>query len=360
MFPIKNKMLWNVLSSLFISLILAGCGSGLLFSSMKLLYAAPAPTDSMTLNVGQLNDSINFFPFYVAEQLGYFKAQGLTLKARPRLQTDPSIISALENGSIDIGGGTITGAFDMTRLDWSARVIGALTNGYVVDIVVSKRFEQETHLTEASPLAAKVEALRGKRIAMTGPGSGTEALLIYLFRQQGMNAQKDATLVNLGSNQKAALAALRSNRVDALSFFSPIGQVVEAQGIGDLFISPDKGDVPGLIGDVHGIFYTRKTVIETKPKAVAAFIRAVAQAESYIQSHPTQAEVLLNSYLKLGKNVSKAVYVATSPVWAKNPQLSQSSYTVAATFHVQAGLISMAPTYSRLVATDTINEALNS
>jgi NitT/TauT family transport system substrate-binding protein len=359
MFLSKEKTLGNILISVFLSLILVSCGSALLFGSMKLLYAAPAPTDSMTLNVGQLNDSINFFPLYVAEQLGYFKAQGLTLGARPRLQTDPNIISALENGSIDIGGGTITGAFDMTRLDWSARIIGALTNGYVVDIVVSKRFEQQTHLTEASPLAAKVAALRGKKIAMTGPGSGTEALLIYLFRQQGMNAQKDATLVNLGSNQKAALAALTSNRVDALSFFSPIGQVVEAQKIGDLFISPDRGDVPGLRGDVHGIFYTRQTVIETKPRAVAAFIRGVAQAESYIQSHPTQAETLLSSYLKLGKSVSKAVYVATSPVWAKNPQLNQSSYNVAATFHVQAGLISTAPTYSKLVATNTIDGALN-
>jgi NitT/TauT family transport system substrate-binding protein len=360
MYFTKDKMLWNILGSILVSLVLVSCSSALLYGSMKLLYRTPAPTDSMKLNVGQLNNSINFFPFYVAEQLGYFKAQGLTLGARPRLQTDPKIISALENGSIDIGGGTITGAFDMTRLDWQARVIGALTNGYVVDIVVSKRFEQETHLTEASPLKEKVDALRGKKIAMTGPGSGTEALLIYLFRQQGMDVHKDATLVNLGSNEKAALAALRSNRVDALSFFSPIGQVVEAQGMGDIFISPDNGDVPALRGDVHGLFYTKESVIETKPKAVAAFIRAVAQAESYIQSHPTQAEVLLNNYLKLGKKVSNAVYAATSPVWAKNPSVSQSSYNVAARFHTQAGLISIAPTYNDLVATDTTNAALNS
>jgi len=313
----------------------------------------------MTLNVGQLNDSINFFPFYVAEQLGYFKAQGLTLGARPRLQTGPKVVAAIEAGSIDIGGGVITDAFDMTRVDWAARIIGALTNGYVVDIVVSKRFEQETHLTEASPLPAKVDALRGKKIAITGPGTGTEALLIYLFRLQGMDAHKNATLVNLGSNNAAAMTALRTNRVDALSFFSPIGQAGEAKGTGDIFISPDNGDVPGLRGDVHGIFYTRQTVIDAKPRAVAAFIRAVAQAEDYIQANPARAQVLLNNYLKLGKNVSSAVYAATSPVWAKNPQLNQSSHGVAARFHVQAGLISIAPTYSQVVATDTINAALS-
>jgi NitT/TauT family transport system substrate-binding protein len=205
-----------------------------------------------------------------------------------------------------------------------------------------------------------VDALRGRKIAMTGPGSGTEALLIYLFRQQGMDAHKDATLVNLGSDQPAALAALRSGRVDALSFFSPIGQIVEAQGIGDLFISPDNGDVPALRGDVHGLFYTRQAVIDSKPRAVAAFIRAVAQAESYIQSQPAKAKVLLSKYLKLGKSVSNAVYAATSPVWAKDPQINQSSYNVAAKFHVQAGLISVAPTYNALVATNTTDTALSS
>jgi ABC-type nitrate/sulfonate/bicarbonate transport system substrate-binding protein len=313
----------------------------------------------MTLNVGQINDSINFFPFYVAEQLGYFKAQGLTLGDRPRLQTGPKVVAALEAGSLDIGGGVITDAFGMAKVDQSARIIGALTNGYVVDVVVSKAFEQETHLTEASPLAAKVDALRGKKIGITGPNTGTSALLTYLFRQQGMDVQKDATLESLGSNNSAALAALRNNRVDALSFFSPIGQAAEAQGTGDIFISPDNGDVPGLKGDVHGIFYTRQSVIDARPKAVQAFIRAVAQAENYIQANPARAQVLLNDYLKLGKGVSSAVYAATSPVWAKNPQLSQSSYDVASQFHIQAGLIKSAPPYDNLVATDTINKALS-
>ncbi len=173
-----------------------------------------------------------------------------------------------------------------------------------------------------------------------------------------MDVQKDATLESLGSNNAAALAALQNNRVDALSFFSPIGQAAEAQGIGDLFISPDNGDVPGLKGDVHGIFYTKQSVIDAKPKAVRAFIKAVSQAESYIQANPAKAQVLLNGYLKLGKDVSSAVYAATSPVWAKNPELSQSSYNVASQFHIQAGLIKAAPPYNDLVAASVISQSI--
>jgi NitT/TauT family transport system substrate-binding protein len=342
---------------LLVGILLSGCG-GSTPSTSGSTTSTSSSANNMTLNVGQLNDSINFFPFYVAEQMGYFKAQGLTLGARPRLQTGSNVVAALEAGNIDIGGGVITDVFDMAKVDSSARILGALTNGYVVDVVVSKAFEQQTHLTEDSPLAAKIDALRGKKIGITGPNTGTSALLTYLFKLEGMDVQKDATLESLGSNNAAALAALHMGRVDALSFFSPIGQVAQTQGIGDIFISPDNGDVPGLKGDVHGLFYTRQSVIDAKPKAVQAFIRAVAQAESYIQANPDKAKVLLSGYLKYGPKVTTAVYTATSPVWAKTPLLSQSSYNVASQFHIQAGLIKSAPPYDNLVATSVINQSI--
>jgi NitT/TauT family transport system substrate-binding protein len=347
-----RRLLLSLLCLLFLSPGIAACGG--------MPSSNTSSATNMTLNVGQINDSVNFFPFYVAEQLGYFKAQGLTLGDRPRLQTGPKVVEALESGSIDIGGGVITDAFDIAKADPSFKIIGALTNGYVVDIVAGKRFEQATHLTEASPLASKVLALRGKKIGITGPGSGTEALVVYLFKQEDLNVQKDATLVNLGSNETGALAALKTGRVDALSFFSPIGQAAEAQGIGDILISPGRGDIPGLRGDIHGVFYTRQSTINTRSKAVLAFIRAVTQAETYIQQNPSQARTLLNNYLKLGPQVTATTYAATAPVWAPNPQISQAAYNVAAQFHVQAGLIKAAPPYSSLVATNTINSALHS
>jgi NitT/TauT family transport system substrate-binding protein len=349
-----RQSLLRISGLLLVLLSTAGCSGALPFGTSS------TPTNSMTLNVGQLNDGINFFPFYVAEQMGFFKAQGVILGKRPRIATGPMMVTALENGTIDIGGGVITDAFDMTRVDWAARIIGALTNGYVVDVVVSKKFEQQTGLTEESPLADKIKALKGKKIGMTGAGSGTEALLIYLFQQQGMDVQKDAHLVTMGSNNAAALSALSKNTVDALSFFSPIGQTAEAKGIGNIFISPDNGDVPALKGDVHGIFYTRQTTIDAKPKAVEGFIRAVAQAENYIQTNPDKAKGLLTKYLKQGNEVSSSVYAATSPVWAKDPQISTSAYEVASKFHVDAGLISITPRYGDMVATNTINAALSS
>lgn len=325
---------------------------------------APSPsttgstTKNLSLSVCQINKSINFFPFYVAQHKGYFAAQKLTVNNPPLLQTGSKVVDAIEGGNCDIGNGVMTDAFTWAKVDPSARVLGAFMNGFVVDIVVSKKFEAQMHVSASSPLADKINALKGKTIAITGPNTGTSALVTYLFRLEGLNASKDVTEVSLGSNNAAALASLKAGRVDALAFFMPIGQAAEAQGIGDILISPVRGDIPGLRGDVHGVFYTKQSIITAKPQAVAAYIRAINQAEAFIQSNPTEAKVLLNSYLGLGQNVTDAVYAASSAGIATSPRISQTAYNIAGQFHVQAGLIKSIPSYCQLVATSTLDSAL--
>ena len=121
-----------------------------------------------------------------------------------------------------------------------------------------------------------------------------------------------------------------------------------------------RGDIPSLVGDVHGVIYTKQSTIDANPQAIAAYIRAIGQAETFIQSNPAQARVLLNKYLGLGQAVTDAIYTAAAPDIAKSPQISQAAYNVAAQFHLKAGLITVIPPFTTLVATTTIDSALAS
>jgi sulfonate transport system substrate-binding protein len=356
MYAVRRRRPLFIAAFLLICLVLSACGDN--GSAAQSTPGATATKGLTTLSVCQINKSINFFPFYVAQQQGYFKAQGLSIANPPLLQVGSKVVAGVEGGNCDIGNGVMTDVFSWVKVDPSARVIGAFMNGFVVDVVASKTLEQSAHVTATSPLAAKVAALKGKKIGITGPGAGTQALLTYLFKQNGMDASKDVTEVSLGSNNVAALAALKAGRVDALSFFSPIGQAAESQNTGDIFISAVRGDIPGLVGDVHGVFYTKQSVMTAKPQAIASYIRAVNQAEAFIQSNPDQAKILLNNYLGLGQSVTNAVYAAQSGGIAKTPQITQAAYTVAGQFHVGAGLIKQIPAYCSVIATNTIESAL--
>jgi NitT/TauT family transport system substrate-binding protein len=339
---------------LLVSIGLSGCTNFLNSSAAT----SPKKPDDMTLDWAQINGSVNFFPYYVATTKGYFKDQGLTIHDHGQLQTGPKVAALLESGGIDIAGGVITDVFTLGQKDSSIKVLGALDNGYVVDVVVSKKFENETGLTESSPLDDKIKALKGKNVGVTGPHTGTSALLTYLFSQVGLNADKDLNEISLGSTNTAALAALQNNKVDAVSLFSPIGQAAEDKGIGDIFISPDAGDVPEMKNDLHGVFYSKQGNIDAQPKAMAAFIRAIGQAEAFIQDDPAGATKMLNDYLKLGTKVTAAVYKATSPVWAKSPVVEQDAYDTATNFHLKAGLITIKLNYKDVVASSTISDAL--
>ena len=336
---------------LLVGLAISGCGG--------MASSSTTSSNSMVLNVGQVSDGIAFFPLYIAEQEGFFKDEGITLGSRPRLGTGAKLATALRAGSIDIAAGVFTDVFNLATVDSEVRAIGSLTNGYYIDIAVGKSFEQTTHLTKDSSLADKVNALRGKKIGITGPGSGTEALVIYLFKQQGLDAKKDAVLVNLGSDYTGAIAALQSGRVDVLSMGAPVGQEVESQGFGDILISPVRGDIPSMVGETHAVFFSRTSIMDAKPQAMTAFIRAMGKAEAFIHDQPQEkVRVLLQQYLKLDQKTTDDVYATEMPILAQDPRITQKGYDIAAQFHMQAGLIKKAPSYNDIVAVDTINKAL--
>jgi NitT/TauT family transport system substrate-binding protein len=339
---------------LLVSLTLASCGGS----------GTPSNTSSssMTLNVVQTTNAPSFFPIYVARMENFFKDQGLTLTppAPTLLGSGTVATKALEAGDAEMVGGLMTDAFTLARVDSSVRVLGQLTTAYYVDIAVSKKLEQQEHVSATSSLADKVNALKGKTIGVTAIGSGTWALIVYLFKQQGLDVKKDVHIVVVGTTAAAGLAALSKGTVDAISFFTPTAQQAATRGFGDVLISPLRGDIPEMQGQVHGVFYTKQQVIDAKPKAVQAFIRGIAQAETFIHKNPAQTAVLLAKFLNITPKAASALLTTLLPSLAQTPVISQQGYDKADQFHVKAGLIAIALPYKDVVAADFTNNALSS
>lgn len=336
-----------------LAIALSGCAAS---------ESTPAPSTSakaepLTLNVGQISNSVAFFPIFVAESEGLFTAENLTLGAdRPRLGTGAKLAAALQSGSIDVGGGVMTDAFNLYKVNDTARIIGALVNSYYVDIVVGSDFSGPA---DSAPLKDRINALKGKTIGMTGPGSGTEAFINYLLLQQKIDPKSDVTLVNLGADASAAIGALTTHRVDALSFFQPIGQQAEATNVGKIYISPTRGDVPSLDGAMHGIVFTTQEVIDKKGPAVAAFLRAVKKAEEIIQGDPAKVTKLFEAYqAAMDPATVKALIPILQSEIPKTPQPIEKGYELSAEFHLQTGLVAKAPSYKDIVPNDWIAKAL--
>jgi len=327
-------------------------------SVLKGLAAAPvvllagcAQRESTTppgvLNIGQISNSVAFLPLFIAEKQGYFKKEGITLGDRPRLGTGAKVAAALKSGSVDLGAGVITDAFNLAKIEDGTRIVTSLVTEFYVDIVVPPSFQGPP---DDAPIEAKIAALVGKSIGITGPASGTEALVTYLFGSIGKNAATDSTLVNLGSATTSAIGALKSKRVDALAFFQPIAQQAEAAKVGRTFISPARGDVPSLRGALHGVVFSTRKLLDRKKDEIAGFQRAMQDALNDIHGDPKQARALLGAYLK---DTDPKALDALVPILAqevpKSPAVLRPAYDTARKFHLDSGLVKKAPDYSSII-----------
>ena len=165
--------------------------------------------------------------------------------------------------------------------------------------------------------------------------------------------------MNLGSDASAAIGALKTHKVDALSFFQPIGQQAEATDVGQIYISPTRGDVPSLDGAMHGIVFTTQDVIDKKGPAVAAFLRAIKKAEEIIQGDPAKVTELFEKYqTAMDPATVKALIPIIQKEMPKTPQPVEKGYDQSADFHLKTGLVAKAPSYKDIVPDAWIAKSL--
>lgn len=263
------------------------------------------------IKVGMASSSATWVPFFVAKHNGYFKDEGLKVNDPVQLGSGAKSAAALAGGGIDVSLGIAPDVFNLASNGQDVKLLGTIYNAYSVDVVVGNKFKVDANAS----LDEKVKALKGKKIGITGPGSGTEALITYLFKEAGLDASKDADLVGLGGDPSAALNALQAGKVDALSHVLSVGQKAEDEKIGTLYISPSRGDVPKLVGTAHGALYTLQGVIDKKPDAIKGFSAAYQRGMQFFKENPEESKAILQDYLS---GMSPAVVDQLMPVLSKS------------------------------------------
>jgi len=348
----SKRRSFALLTPVLAALLVAGCASS--------PSSAPAGNASnLTLNYGQVSNSMAFFSVFIAEHEGYFAAEHLTVGPTPFtiLGTGAKVAAALAGGSIDVGASVMTDAFNLAKAGRDPQVVAALVNAYYIDIVTGRN----AHVAPASAsLVEKAKSLKGLKIGITGPGSGTEALVTFLFKLAGLNPRTDATLVNLGGDSSAVVGALKTGRVDAVSYAQPLAQQAVISGIGSIYISPSRGDIPALAGAVQGVAFTNSAVLANKRQAIEAFVAGLTKAENLIHTAPaTTLGALLKDYLPA---LTPAAVAAIIPLLQAEipatPAISAQGYQAVADFHQASGLVANPPAMSSIVDSSLISAGI--
>ncbi|MBN9372772.1 ABC transporter substrate-binding protein [Hydrogenophaga sp. YM1] len=250
-----------------------------------------------TIAVGGKN-LFYYLPLTIAEQLGYFKDEGLDLTIVD-FAGGSRALQAVVGGSADV----VSGAFEHTvNMQFKGQPMRAFVlQGLAPQIVLGVNPKTMANFKT-------VADLKGKKIGVTAPGSSTNVLVNFVLAKAGLKPS-DVSIVGVGASN-GAVAAMRAGQIDAISNLDPV--ITLLQRSGDLKIVSDTR----IVSEAEKVFggpmpaaclYCPQPFIDKNPNTVQAMANAIVRANKWIQKAGAGdiIKVVPESYL-LG---DRAVYI---------------------------------------------------
>ena len=253
----------------------------LLVSSTAALLAAPAllraqsvEKPKTTIAVGGKN-LLYYLPLTIAEQLGYFKAEGLDITIVD-FAGGARALQAVVGGSADV----VSGAFEHTvnMQHKGQRLRAFVLQGRAPQIVLGVN-------PRTMPNYKAVADLKGKKIGVTAPGSSTKVMVNFILAKAGLKPS-DVSIIGVGAAQ-GAVAAMRAGQIDAMSNLDPVVTLLYRSG--DLKIVSDTrivAEAERVFGGPMpaGCLYAPQSFIDKNPLTTQALANAIVRANQWIQA----------------------------------------------------------------------------
>ncbi|MCA0324141.1 MAG: ABC transporter substrate-binding protein [Proteobacteria bacterium] len=265
----------------------------------RLALAQAKPEKSkLTVAVGGKN-LFYYLPLTIAEQLGYFKAEGLEVEI-PDFAGGSKALQALVGGSADV----VSGAFEHT-INMQAK------NQSIQSIVLQGRAPQIVLAvsTKTMPNYKSLADLKGKKIGVTAPGSSTSMMASYVLAKAGLKAS-DVSFIGVGASS-GAITAVKSGQVDAIANLDPVITMLERDKL--IKIVSDTRTLKETQAVYGGpmpaaCFYTHSKFVQENPATCQALANAMVRALRWLQrAGPSDiVKTVPDSYL-LG---DRALYLA--------------------------------------------------
>jgi NitT/TauT family transport system substrate-binding protein len=273
-------------------------GVAILVAACRPAGASPSPSATLTVGLGYI-PSVQFAPFYYAQQHGLYAARGLDVTFQN--QIDPNLVTLVGQGSIDIG------------LADGTSVVPAVSQGIPIKYLatVYGTFPSIVFAKVASGITTASD-LKGKRIGIPGR-YGSSWIMLQALLGSAKLTTNDVTIVEYPDFGQGA--ALQQGQIDAATGFDNNEPLQAKQaGIAVTILRIDQVihlPGPGLIAGT--------STLASKAAAVQTFVAATLQAMRDIAAEPNRGlDASIAAVPDLGKDraTQMAILQATIADWA--------------------------------------------
>lgn len=243
-------------------------------ASARAQAEAPAPLGRVIIAVGG-QSVLYHLPLALADQLGYFRAEGLEVIVRD-FPAGALALKAVQDGVADV----CSGAYEHTiRQQSRAEAYRSLVvQGRAPQLALGVSLR-------ALPRYQALQDLRGRRVGVSSVGSSTQFAASLVLARAGI-APQEVSFISVGSGLQA-VNALRSGQVHALCHADPIMTLLEQKAdtriVGDLRSLKAAQDMFG--GSMPAsCLYAPQTFVQKRAAQAQALANGVVHALKWLQT----------------------------------------------------------------------------
>ena len=255
-----------------------------------LTLARPAAAeDEVVFALPAIN--LAFAPVFIADQLGYWKEQGLAVKL-PVISGVGAINAALA-GSADFAIATGQTVIRAHARGQKAVIVVTFFTNLAHEAILAKSQAEAAGLTFSSPIEKRAQALKGKKIAVNATNAIPHAYLKLLARKGGLDPDRDVQVAVM--SPEASFAALKTGAIDGFVQAMPYSLVPIHNGTGVLLSSNlrDPPDFPELVPQVFNGVVARADECVKKPTVCRRMVAGFERGMTFMHDHPKESiEVL--------------------------------------------------------------------
>jgi NitT/TauT family transport system substrate-binding protein len=223
-----------------------------------------APAEAVTVKFMQpLPKSMAFYPYFVAEELGYFEDENVEVEL---LTGDGGGAVALQiaSGNIDIGSAPAPDVLTGLSEGQEWKVVYNYYQGNVFSIVVP----EDSDIQE-------VADLEGKNLGITSQSGGEVGLVSAALNQANLKEDEDVKITVVGEGGPQVARALEGGSIDAFAGAIQDIPALQAAGLELRDITPEEY---ALLPSAPLFMRADRFADEAKRDAVTRFLRAWAKA----------------------------------------------------------------------------------
>ncbi len=254
-------------------------------TSLAATPVQPLPTPTPRKILFSHIPSLIYLPSYVAVTTGEFAREGLTVDF---IQSSggSEAMAALLSGSVQFTVRNLDVVATLREQGQVTKAVVGLESQPTQSLVLSTRLKGK--VPDNVDTAAKIQALKGLKLGISTPGSGTDIGLRRLLSYYGLTPDKDVIIVSTrGANE--AIAALVQGSIDGFFWPEPVPSQSLMQGNGFKYIDYRTEGPTELRQVAYSAVVTTQKIIDSDPELVARVVRAVARAARTMANDPSVA-----------------------------------------------------------------------